>query len=429
MGNLTIGTIYRYASFNSVEEPIIDDLPNLIFHTHTPGHNRTLLEAGINPIGIVKAKNGNRTPAILITSSTHKQGSRETPWQDQFDVDNGYIKYFGDNKSISDPSKAPGNKAILEQFTLHNSSRIEDRLKAVPFVFFRSVKVGDRVKGNRVFQGVGLVRSAELVTQYQKDIGYFTNYVFEFDVIDMRNEFELFSWEWISARRDSKISNEEAISLAPKAWRDWVKDGQIVRDRVIRRVHRSINVSKSDQLPIKGSREEKCLAEIYKFYDGKKHHFELLASKVVANIIRQSGGSYYEGWITQGSGDGGIDFVGRIDLGTGFAKVEVIVLGQAKCESYSTPTNGIHLARTVARLKRGWVGAYVTTTFFSERSQMEISEDQFPLITVNGLELARETLKLAELDGSDTVIDYLGKLDSSFPEYIEKKKPEDILGR
>ena len=60
---------------------------------------------------------------------------------------------------------------------------------------------------------------------------------------------------------------------------------------------------------------------------------------------------------------------------------------------------------------------------------MEISEDQFPLITVNGLELARETLKLAELDGSDTVKDYLGKLDSSFPEYIEKKKPEDILGR
>ena len=116
-------------------------------------------------------------------------------------------------------------------------------------------------------------------------------------------------------------------------------------------------------------------------------------------------------------------------MGTGFAKVEVIVLGQAKCESYSTPTNGIHLARTVARLKRGWVGAYVTTTFFSERSQMEISEDQFPLITVNGLELARETLKLAELDGSDTVKDYLGKLDSSFPEYIEKKKPEDILGR
>jgi hypothetical protein len=190
-----------------------------------------------------------------------------------------------------------------------------------------------------------------------------------------------------------------------------------------------LNVSKFDQLPVKSSREEKCLAEIYDFYDGRKHHFELLASKVVANIIRQSGGSYHEGWITQGSGDGGIDFVGRIDLGTGFAKVEVVVLGQAKCESYSTPTNGVHLARTVARLKRGWIGAYVTTSFFSERSQVEISEDQYPLITVNGFELARETLKLAELGGSNSVIEYLENLDLSFSENIEKKKPEDILGR
>ena len=429
MGNLTIGTIYRYGSTNPVDVEMIDQIPILFFHTYTPGQNKPLLEAGINPIGVVKTQSGNRTPAILITSSTHKQGSRETPWQDAFDVDNGYIKYFGDNKNISDPGNAPGNKLILEQFLLHNSSNIEDRLNAVPFVFFRSVKVGDRIKGNRIFQGIGLIRSAELVTQYQKDIGYFTNYVFEFDILDMRHEHELFSWEWISARRNPKISNEIALKLAPKSWKVWVESGQISRDRIIRRVHRSLNVSKLDQLPIKGSREEKCLAEIYNFYDGKKHHFELLALKVVANIVRQTGGSYYEGWVTQGSGDGGIDFVGRIDLGSGFAKVEVIVLGQAKCESYSTPTNGVHLARTVARLKRGWIGAFVTTSFFSERSQMEISEDQYPLITVNGFELSKETLKLAELNGSNSVLEYLETLDMNFPDYIEKRKPEDILGR
>ena len=107
----------------------------------------------------------------------------------------------------------------------------------------------------------------------------------------------------------------------------------------------------------------------------------------------------------------------------------MIVLGQAKCESYSTPTNGVHLARTVARLKRGWIGAFVTTSFFSERSQMEISEDQYPLITVNGFELSKETLKLAELNGSNSVLEYLETLDMNFPDYIEKRKPEDILGR
>jgi len=429
MSALTVGTIYRYSSSNPVDIQSIDGLPNLLFHTNTPGENKALLEAGINAIRAVKTADGPRTPAILISSSTHKQGSKETPWQDEFDVDNGYIKYFGDNKSISDPSKAPGNAYILEQFLLHRSNDYESRLRAVPFIFFKSIKVGERVKGNRVFQGVGLLNSAELVTQYQKDIGYFTNYVFEFDVLDMRKDFEIFSWEWISARRNPKLTNLETLKLAPKSWQVWVAEGEISRDKLKRRIHKITAVGKQDQLPAQGSREDKCLGEIYKFYDGRKHHFELLSSKVVANIIRQSGGSYKEGWITQGSGDGGIDFVGRIDLGSGFSKVEVIVLGQAKCEAYSTPTNGVHLARTVARLKRGWIGAYVTTSFFSEKSQLEISDDSYPLITVNGLELAKETLKLVELTGSTSVIDFLESLDKTYADYVEKKRPEDILDR
>lgn len=429
MSSLTLGTIYRYSSSNPVDVPIIDDLPNLLFHTNTPGENKALLEAGINPIRAIKTIEGLRTPAILISSSTHKQGSKDTPWQDEFDVDNGYIKYFGDNKSISDPSEAPGNANILEQFLLHKNNDYESRLRAVPFIFFKSIKVGDRVKGNRLFQGIGLLNSAELVTQYQKDIGYFTNYVFEFDVLDMRKDFEIFSWNWISARRNPELSNAETIKLAPKSWQNWVNNGEISKDKLIRRVHKITSITKQDQLPESGTRGDKCLNEIYKFYDGRKHHFELLASKVVANIIRQSGGVYKEGWITQGSSDGGIDFVGRIDLGSGFSKVEVVVLGQAKCEAYSTPTNGVHLARTVARLKRGWIGAYVTTSFFSERSQQEISEDNYPLITVNGFELAKETLKLVELAGSESLLFFLEELDKTYPGYIEKKKPEDVLDK
>jgi hypothetical protein len=245
----------------------------------------------------------------------------------------------------------------------------------------------------------------------------------------MRKDFEIFSWDWISARRNPQFSNKATLELAPKSWQSWVAEGEISRDKLVRRIHKITAVSKEDQLPIIGSREDKCLSEIYKFYDGKKHHFELLASKVVANLIRQSGGIYKEGWITQGSGDGGIDFVGRIDLGLGFSKVEVIVLGQAKCEARLKPTNGVDLARTVARLKRGWIGAYVTTSFFSEKSQQEISEDSYSLITVNGLELAKETLKLVELTGSSSVNNLLEDLDRTFPDYIAKKRPEDVLDR
>ncbi len=116
MSSLTIGTVYRYSSSNPVDVSVIDGLNNLLFHTNTQGENKALLEAGINAIRAVKTAEGPRTPAILISSSTHKQGSKDTPWQDEFDVDNGYIKYYGDNKSIADPSKAPGNAYILEQY-------------------------------------------------------------------------------------------------------------------------------------------------------------------------------------------------------------------------------------------------------------------------------------------------------------------------
>ena len=146
MSSLAIGTIYRYSSSFNVDTPLIDGLPNLLFHTSTKGQNKALLEAGINPIRSIKTGEGYRTPAILISSSTHKQGSKETPWQDEFDVDNGYIKYYGDNKSLGDPAKAPGNSTILNQFQYHLSNTQENRILAAPFLFFKSINAERRSK-------------------------------------------------------------------------------------------------------------------------------------------------------------------------------------------------------------------------------------------------------------------------------------------
>ena len=162
-------------------------------------------------------------------------------------------------------------------------------------------------------------------------------------------------------------------------------------------------------------------------YSSNKHGFELLASKVVANHLSGNGADYLEGWITKGSGDGGIDFVGRLIVGSGLSGVKVVVLGQAKCESLTRPTSGVHIARTVARLKRGWIGAYVTTSFFSEALQKEILEDQYPLLKVDGLTLAREVLRLVESSGKSSLEKYLDDLDSEFKRAVSDRTPEDIL--
>jgi hypothetical protein len=94
---------------------------------------------------------------------------------------------------------------------------------------------------------------------------------------------------------NTELDDEATLRLAPKSWQTWVKEGEISRDKLIRRVHKITIVSKDDQLPAAGTREEKCLDSVYKFYDGRKHHFELLASKVVAIIIGETNANYKEG--------------------------------------------------------------------------------------------------------------------------------------
>ena len=427
MTRLRVGQIYRYARPYSTTPPEFDGLPNFFHFTETAGLTKPLLDRGISPIASVIGNEGKRIPAILLSSSPHRIGSEGTPWQDIFDPNNGTVRYFGDNKSSSRAELAPGNKLLLEQFKLHTSPDPSERLQASPVLFFEREAVAGRTKGNVRFQGLGLLQRVELVTQYQKDIGYFTNYVFEFSVLSSVHENEEFEWQWISKRRDSRISLEESLKLAPKSFQDWQKHGQLALEKNRRRVSTFSITKPSEQLPVAGSREAIALETIYRYFDGKKHKFELFASTIIHGLVSSSGATYVQGWVTRGSGDGGVDFVGRLDIGHGFATVKVVVLGQAKCEKPSSGTSGRDLARTVARLKRGWIGAYVTTSFFSEKSQIEIIEDQYPLLTVNGKQLAQEALRLQTLNGFATLNEYLMSIEDEYFASITNKRPEDVL--
>ena len=95
---MKIGQIFRYSRPYNANPESIDGLPNYFYYTYTDNSRLPLLDAGINPIHKVRAIDGARRPAILISSSPHKIGSLETPWQDVFDPDNGHIHYYGDNK-------------------------------------------------------------------------------------------------------------------------------------------------------------------------------------------------------------------------------------------------------------------------------------------------------------------------------------------
>ena len=178
-------------------------------------------------------------------------------------------------------------------------------------------------------------------------------------------------------------------------------------------------------MPAAGSHEAAALEQVLGFYAERKHRFEALAELVAERVLRGHGADYQPGWLTPASSDGGADFVGRLDVGDGFARAPLVVLGQAKCEQGAT--SGLHLARTVARLRRGWLGVFVTTSYFSLPAQREVLDDQYPLVLIHGRRLAEEVRRLAfERHGSD-VDALLEAVDATYEDRLQIRRPEEIL--
>ena len=428
---LKIGKIYRLGKNpNTYKEPLIDNLPNYYYETHVDGFkNSFAFQKGIHHIQQITGPDGKkRYPLIIISSSPHKAGSDETPWQDKYDPDRGYVRYYGDNKTNGKaPEEKDGNKTLLSLISSYNSGNVKERSQnAVPIIFFERTTVDGRKKGNLKFQGYGIVEKAELVTQFDTNKGEcFTNYLFHFCIFTMKEDNEGFDWNWIAKRCDASLTNEQTNNFAPKAWKKWIEIGSDVLHLVRRAVSAFDIVKKEEQIPKENSKEYRRLLDIYKYYDNKKHNFEYLAMEVTKKVIEENGASCTPGWITKKSGDGGIDYVLRIDVGKEvLSGIKIIVLGQAKCTRPDIKTDGRDISRTVARLKRGWIGAFVTTSYFSVPMQQELNEDKYPIMLINGKKVA----EIVDAELFSKGIDLPTYLDSLEKQYhIEKRMADDII--
>jgi len=427
MTNLKIREVFRYARPYFQNPEMRDGVRNHFAVTKYDNHKLILLEKGINQIADISTIEGKRKPAILIRSSPHKIGSETTPWQDVFDVDNGHIRYYGDNKIPgNDPALSNGNRILLQAFDIYNNA--EKRFSATPLLFYKAVSKNNKAKGFIEFNGFGIIRGVELVAQYDRRLDRtFSNYAFNFHVFSLKENKEEFDWRWINDRRNNKLTYKETLEHAPNSWIDWIKNGNSSLEKNRRRVSKLFTLTRNEQLPTSGSKEEKIIKEVYNYYTTKKARFEGLASTITSKILKDSSDGYSEGWITPASSDGGADFYGRLEIGNGFGKAKLIVLGQAKCEAPNTPTGGNHIARTVARLRRGWIGVYVTTSFFSEPVQREIIEDEYPIMLINGLKLAQTLLKIMHDDGYSDLKKYLDDLDSQYEKLIQIRRPDELL--
>lgn len=430
---MKIGTVYRASNQKEKQDPAlleIDGCPNFFYHTFMKGKSKILFQRGVHTIGRVALKNGTtRTPAIILSSSPHMYGSKTTPWEDIYDPDFGRVRYYGDNKSCETrPENKAGNKALLEAFHHHSSPIRQNKIdSAVPVLFFERVPFNGSTKGYLKFQGYGVIESVELVTQYDVKTkeGYFSNYVFDMCVFSLKNDNEDFPWDWINARRDPNLTDEDTLKYAPSSWRQWINNGDL--SKVRRHVYSSEIVKTADQEVKAGTKEEKTLAQIYNFFSARdKHIFELFAMRIAQEVFESSGANFQAGWVTQKSGDGGIDFVARSDIGSGLARIKTVLIGQAKCEALNTATNGVSIARTVSRLKRGWLGIYVTTSYFSVPVQKEVLDDQYPIMLINGLQIVKATEAILYREGI-TLAEFLDDIQKNYQSSCKNRRPEEIL--
>lgn len=211
------------------------------------------------------------------------------------------------------------------------------------------------------------------MTQYGNN-GYFANFAWDFLVLSLASENEIFDWAWINARRNPFVSLNEALELAPESWRAWVRRGQTAMSSVRRYVAKRSLLPERDQKPEAGTRLARILAEVRETYRNQEARFEGIVAWVAERLLSPSG-TYRAHGVTRATGDRGFDFVGRLDLGEGFGAIKLVVLGQAKCEAIESATSGRDIARTVARLRRGWIGVYVTTGYFSRSTQTEVMDE------------------------------------------------------
>ncbi|MER5383861.1 restriction endonuclease [Streptomyces sp. NPDC002688] len=429
-GQLRVGQVYRYASGKDPKPAELGGYPNFHHVTHSPDLKRSLLEAGINGMAKVNSPDGPRRPVILIRSSPWKAGTEQTPWHDVFDMDNGHVRYFGDHKAgmTAAPGTTKGNAALLAAFAEHQGHTPEERAAATPLLLFRAVSRNGKPKGHVEFCGAGVIERAERLVQWGgSEHTTFVNYVYDIALIDLTDEDDEVAWEWIHARRDEDVSDTKVLELAPRAWREWVKHGNSALPRLRRRVARARIVKVPEQRPKDSSSEARDLELLYRYFDGRKHDFEAVASAVAARVLRGAGNSYLEGWLTRRSGDGGADFVGRLDLGNGLAGTSLVVLGQAKCVRPDHLVSAEQIARVVARLRRGWIGVYVTTGAYSVPAQTEMMEDQYPILLINGLDLVHQLQSMARDDHGGDLTACIEHLLSGRETAVTSRHPEEIL--
>lgn len=230
------GAVYRYSRTAGVDDVTADGHPNFkyAFRPRQLDDPQLQLERGISIPKEVAATDGPRRPTVLLRSSPWKAGTSSTPWHDEYDIDRGTVRYFGDSKPGTEPigHGARGNRTLLELSPLFLSRSRELRQLAPPIAVFRgeSTEVEGRGlihKGFVRLIGLAILRSHEQVRQTDGNGTPFSNIAFNLRLCPLDDTAGRIDWNWINDRRDPRIPAPVANLRAPYAWRHWIETGDL----------------------------------------------------------------------------------------------------------------------------------------------------------------------------------------------------------
>lgn len=399
--SMTIGEVLRYTK-PSAQDTLTHSYRNF-WELQSRGLPLVQLERGINSPEKVPAPDGARMPVLALRSSPDKAGSVLTPWHDEFDLDRGMVRYFGEHRVDKDEElgRPIGDQRLETSWQSHRATSEALRAAAPPILVFRTVTgqttSGPRAKGFVEFVGLAVMTDLREIEQRDPiSSRHFPNYLTELALLDL-GPYARLSWEWIDARRNRSMTSVDALELAPEAWRSWVRLGRTALPAQTR----VEGMADTDPVPSMPSAAPERVAQP----PGVRLPFAWVAARAVESLL----GLDRTRMLTGAERNGVVEFRGTHRLGVGGASAPLRVVAVAA----RAPQAALEAARSLmAQLGAGQVGVLVTPAPLPESELAPLRRPGSPLVVLHGDSLRSQVLQIAEasFDGD------LSRMDAGEPE-------------
>ena len=345
---------------------------------------------------------------VLVTNFT------ESEWPDRLDREEGLLFYYGDNRQPGTAlAETPvgGNRLLEKVFNeLHAGSR---RL-IQPFLVFQAIKKsGDsymRFLGLAAPGAAGMSALDDLVAAWRvQGQTRFQNYRASFTILSE----ESVRREWLEDLVTGKQSTESLS--CPQAWRHWVETG---RYSPLKSVRARQPRTKAEQLPANDV-ESQVLEQLSHHLNDREFEFAAL------ELIQLMDSRFVNLEVTPPKRDGGRDIIGDYRVGHDLHEVLIKAAVEAKRWRVAGSVGVKPVARLVSRLRRRDLGVFITTSFFDRQVQLELIEDDHPVLLVSGGDIAR-LLIAKDLATTEGLSSWLNAVKTRAASAVESRTQESL---